>query len=174
MCSSAESLKGKPCTIMDTIMNTTPNIITRIIMPAIADITGVCLAMCKLNPEQIIVSPIHVGCGSVRCAHGILPVPAPATSYILRDVPIYGGKVDGELCTPTGASLLKTFADKFGEMPVMTVSKIGYGMGTKDFETANCLRVMLGETAGASEEQISELCCNISMNEVLPGKDLKS
>lgn len=82
----------------------------------------------------------------MQCAHGILPVPAPATAYILKDIPIYGGNVQGELCTPTGAALLAHFADEFGNMPVMRVSKIGYGMGAKDFETANCVRVMLGET----------------------------
>lgn len=98
--------------------------------------------------------------GQVQCAHGILPVPAPATAYILKDIPIYGGNVQGELCTPTGAALLAHFADEFGNMPVMRVSKIGYGMGAKDFETANCVRVMLGETESEAQ-QVLELKCNI-------------
>lgn len=115
-------------------------------MDAIADVTAVCLLMELLAPEQVIVSPIHVGSGTVLCAHGRLPVPAPATALILEGMPIYGGNVQGELCTPTGAALLKTFADSFGPMPPMTVAKIGYGMGTKDFEQANCLRAMLGES----------------------------
>ena len=114
-------------------------------MDAVADVTAVCLLMELLAPEQVIVSPIHVGSGTVLCAHGRLPVPAPATALILEGIPIYGGSVQGELCTPTGAALLKTFADSFGPMPPMTVAKTGYGMGTKNFEQANCLRAMLGE-----------------------------
>ena len=113
-------------------------------MDAVADVTAVCLLMELLAPEQVIVSPIHVGSGTVLCAHGRLPVPVPATALILEGIPIYGGSVQGELCTPTGAALLKTFADSFGPMPPMTVAKTGYGMGTKDFEQANCLRAMLG------------------------------
>lgn len=74
-------------------------------MDAVADITAVCVLMDRLAPDQVIVSPVHVGSGQVKCAHGILPVPAPATAYILKDVPIYGGEIRGELCTPTGAAL---------------------------------------------------------------------
>ena len=115
-------------------------------MDAVADVTAVCLLMELLAPEQVIVSPIHVGSGTVLCAHGRLPIPAPATALILEGIPNYGGSVQGELCTPTGAALLKTFADSFGPMPPMTVAKTGYGMGTKDFAQANCLRAMLGES----------------------------
>ncbi len=129
-------------------------------MDAIADITAVCCLVRAIAPDRIVVSPIHVGSGHVHCAHGILPVPAPATAYILRDVPIYGGRVRGELCTPTGAALLRHFANEFGDMPVMTVKAIGYGMGNKDFEEANCVRVMLGET-GRRTDEIVELDCNI-------------
>ncbi len=129
-------------------------------MDAVADITAVCLLMHRLAPAQVIVSPVRVGYGHVRCAHGILPVPAPATAYILRDVPIYGGSVEGELCTPTGAALLKHFATRFGAMPQMKVSAIGYGMGKKDFEFANCVRAFLGETE-EEDETVLELSCNI-------------
>ena len=129
-------------------------------MDAIADITAVCYLVRLIAPDRIVVSPIHVGSGHVHCAHGILPVPAPATAYILRGVPIYGGRIRGELCTPTGAALLKHFANEFGDMPVMTISAIGYGMGNKDFEEANCVRVMLGET-GRGTDEIIELDCNI-------------
>ena len=111
-------------------------------MDAIADITAVCMLMHELEPDQVIASAIHVGSGQVRCAHGILPVPAPATAHILKGVPIYGGSIRGELCTPTGAALLKHFVTEFGDMPPMKVSAIGYGMGKKDFERANCIRVM--------------------------------
>ena len=127
---------------------------------AIADITAVCLLMHELKADKVIASPVHVGSGSVRCAHGILPVPAPATAYILRNIPIYGGRIQGELCTPTGAALLKHFVDDFGEMPTMTVKGIGYGMGKKNFDRANCIRVMLGETTDKSDS-IVELSCNI-------------
>lgn len=129
-------------------------------MDAVADIVGVCMLMEEIAPAQILVSPIHVGSGQVHCAHGVLPVPAPATSYILKDVPIYGGRIQGELCTPTGAALLKHFATGFGDMPVMRVEKIGYGMGEKDFNAANCVRAFLGETDEQAEE-VTELCCNI-------------
>lgn len=129
-------------------------------MDAVADVTAVCMLMDRLAPEQVIVSPVHVGSGQVRCAHGILPVPAPATAYILRDVPIYGGAVRGELCTPTGAALLRHFATRFGDMPVMRTRAIGYGMGKKDFEAANCVRALLGET-GDGGDAVVELACNI-------------
>lgn len=129
-------------------------------MDAIADITAVCLLMDRLAPDQVVVSPIHVGSGHVRCAHGILPVPAPATAYILKGIPAYGGNVPGELCTPTGAALLKHFATRFGDMPVMKTEAIGYGMGKKDFEVANCVRAMLGETEEQTD-MVLELSCNV-------------
>lgn len=129
-------------------------------LDAVADVVAVCWLIHDLAPERILASPVHVGWGQVRCAHGILPVPAPATAHILRDVPTYGGSVEGELCTPTGAALLKHFAQSFGPSPVMRVEKIGYGMGKKDFEAANCLRAMLGETQ-EGRETIAQLCCNL-------------
>lgn len=129
-------------------------------MDAVADITAVCVLMDRLAPDQVIVSPVHVGSGQVKCAHGILSVPAPATAYILKDVPIYGGEIRGELCTPTGAALLKYFASRFGVMPVMRTLAIGYGMGKKDFPAANCVRALLGETEGAGDT-VAELVCNV-------------
>ena len=129
-------------------------------MDAVADITAVCLLMHELDVDRVVASPVHVGSGQVRCAHGILPVPAPATAHILKQVPIYGGSIRGELCTPTGAALLKHFVEVFGDMPAMAVSGIGYGMGKKDFERANCVRVLLGETAKQNDE-ILELNCNV-------------
>lgn len=129
-------------------------------MDAVADIVSVCMLMDKLSPNQVIVSPVHVGSGHVKCAHGILPVPAPATAYILKDVPIYGGEIKSELCTPTGAALLKYFADRFGQMPEMKVQSIGYGMGKKDFTAANCLRVFWGVMEDTGNTVI-ELKCNL-------------
>lgn len=128
-------------------------------LDAIADISAVCLLLHTIAPERIIASSVHVGSGKVRCSHGILPVPAPATTILLKGVPIYGGTIHGELCTPTGAALLKHFCT-FGELPQLSVSQIGYGMGTKDFEAANCVRALLGET-GDAQEAILELCCNL-------------
>lgn len=129
-------------------------------LDAIADVTAFCMLIEQLNPQKIIASPIHVGSGQVRCAHGILPVPAPATADILKDVPIYSGEIRGELCTPTGAALLKYFVTSFESMPVMKVQKIGYGMGKKDFAMANCVRAMLGETA-VTTNRVLELTCNL-------------
>lgn len=131
-------------------------------MDAIADIASVCLLLHKLAPDQIIASPIHVGSGQVKCAHGILPVPAPATAYILKDIPIYSGSIQGELCTPTGAALLKHFVTRFDQMPLMTPASTGYGMGTKDFPAANCVRAILGESYAENQaETICELSCNV-------------
>ena len=129
-------------------------------MDAIADVVAVCLLIERLKADKIIASPVHVGSGKVKCAHGILPVPAPATAYILKGLPIYSGAVKGELCTPTGAALLKHFVNEFGNMPVMKTTAIGYGMGTKDFETANCVRTMLGESEDKADT-ICELNCNV-------------
>jgi len=115
-------------------------------LDAIADIAAVCTLMEDLAPRRVLASAVNVGSGHVHCAHGIMPVPAPAAALILRGVPIYGGHENGELCTPTGAALLRHFVSDFGAMPVMTVSSIGYGMGKKDFEAANCVRAFLGES----------------------------
>ena len=130
-------------------------------MDAVADIAAVCYLLHELDPDKIVVSPINVGNGQVKCAHGILPVPAPATALLLNGIPTYSPeKLVGELCIPTGAALVKYFAFSFGAQPVMTVDKIGYGMGKKDFEQANCVRAMIGESAEEAE-QIIELSCNI-------------
>ena len=129
-------------------------------LDALADVVGVCLLMHLLAPEKVYASSVHVGCGQVKCAHGILPVPAPATALLLAGVPIYGGAIQGELCTPTGAALLTHFVTKFGELPAMRLLKSGYGMGTKDFPAANCVRAMLGEQDAPTEE-ILELSCNL-------------
>ena len=129
-------------------------------MDAVADVTAVCMLMEKLKPDYVGATAVHVGSGTVRCAHGVLPVPAPATACILKDVPIYGGSIRGELCTPTGAALLKHFVTEFSDMPVMRVSAVGYGMGRKDFPQANCVRAMLGESEGKTDD-VLELSCNV-------------
>ena len=130
-------------------------------MDAVADVVGVCMLMDQLKVDQVCASPVHVGSGHVHCAHGILPVPAPATADLLRGIPSYGGEIQGELCTPTGAALLRQFVTKFGPMPQMAVEKIGYGMGSKDFPMANCVRAMLGQTEDTPGDQVVELQCNL-------------
>lgn len=129
-------------------------------LDALADVLSVCELMHELAPDKVLASPVNVGSGFVKCAHGVLPVPAPATELILRGVPIYSGQIKSELCTPTGAALLKHFAEDFVPMPVLKVERVGYGTGKKDFETANVVRVLLGETE-AECEQIVELACNL-------------
>jgi uncharacterized protein (DUF111 family) len=113
-------------------------------MDAVADVTAVCMLMREIAPEEVIASPVATGYGSVRCAHGVLPVPAPATALILRGVPAYAGDIEGELCTPTGAALVKYFAQKYSQMPVMSTEAIGYGLGTKEFAKANVIRIFYG------------------------------
>ena len=129
-------------------------------MDAVADIVGVCMLIEELAPDKILCSSVNVGSGYVRCSHGILPVPAPATATILRGAPTYSDQTKGELCTPTGAALLRHFASEFCEMPMLRVSAIGYGMGKKDFEKANCVRAFIGQTDGVSEK-VAELVCNL-------------
>ena len=129
-------------------------------LDAVADVVGVCLLMHELDADKIIASPVHVGSGTVRCAHGVLPVPAPATALLLKGVPIYGGEIKGELCTPTGAALLKHFVQEFGSMPAMMPEAYGYGMGKRDFPAANCVRAVLGQS-GEGKDEVVELCCNL-------------
>lgn len=140
-------------------------------LDALADVVGCALLIHCIAPEQILSTPIHVGNGFVRCAHGILPVPAPATAELLKDVPYYTGSVTGELCTPTGAAILKYYVSRFCSMPPLTTSAIGYGMGHRDFEIANCVRAFLGEAASQKEnawddgflpdDSVLSVSCNI-------------
>lgn len=142
-------------------------------MDAIADVAAVCILINELNIGKIVVSPVHTGSGFVMCAHGKLPVPAPATALILEGVPYYSDGLKGELCTPTGAALIKYFADDFSDMPAMVVEKTGYGFGKKEFERLNCVRALLGTAFQCSEvtsecdnscektDKVVELACNI-------------
>ena len=131
-------------------------------LDALADIVGVCMLIDLLGIEEITASPVHVGSGNVKCAHGILPVPTPATALLLRGIPTYGGRIKGELCTPTGAALLRHFVTRFGDTPTMRVKKIGYGMGTKDFDAANCVRAFLyGDAPDEQADEVVEMRCNL-------------
>ena len=128
---------------------------------AVCDIVAVCMLIDELKPEKIFASPVNVGGGFVKCAHGVLPVPAPATAELLKGIPVYSGEIKSELCTPTGAALLKYFVDEFTEMPKMIIRKTGYGMGKKDFHIPNCVRAFYGELLDDAKESVTEICCNI-------------
>lgn len=133
---------------------------------AIVDIVGNMLLLEMLQVDAIYASPINTGFGKVRCAHGILPVPAPATAEILTGIPVYGGTIEGELCTPTGAALYRNLVQKTCTMPPMTIEKIGIGCGKKDFAAANILRAVIGtiytdSDTASDKDFIYELDCNL-------------
>ncbi|MDO4661920.1 MAG: nickel pincer cofactor biosynthesis protein LarC [Tissierellia bacterium] len=127
---------------------------------AVADVVAVSFLINKLNPDRIVSSSLNLGSGFVECAHGILPVPAPATLYLIKDIPSYSSDIESELTTPTGAALIKYFADDFSNMPLMKISKIGYGMGKKDFDRLNAVRAIIGEKEDKSED-IYDLSFNV-------------
>ncbi|MCI6408433.1 MAG: nickel pincer cofactor biosynthesis protein LarC [Lachnospiraceae bacterium] len=129
---------------------------------ALIDIASVVYLMNKLKIDKVVVSPVNVGFGKVKCAHGILPVPAPATAELVKGIPTYAGRFEGELLTPTGAALLKYYADEFSYQPLMNVIKCGYGTGNKNFESANVVKAVLGEvTDELISENVIELNCNV-------------
>ena len=141
-------------------------------LDAVADIVGVCLLLDELRPDGILASPVVAGSGSVHCAHGILPVPAPATAVLLQGIPWRSGDLEGELCTPTGAALLKHFVQSFGPMPTLTVERIGIGTGQKDFPQAILLRAFWCSSAvdaPTAPRQIAELRCTL---DDMTGEDL--
>lgn len=119
---------------------------------AIVDIVGTAILLDKLGVEKIICSPIHVGSGMAKAAHGIFGVPAPATALILQGKPFYQTEIKGELCTPTGAAIAAAMADEFGPMPTMKTKAVGHGLGKKDFGILNFLRVFWGETEGTADQ----------------------
>jgi len=127
-------------------------------MDAIADVTAAAYLLNELKPDEIMASPVRTGYGTVSCAHGILPVPAPATAMIIEGIPVFAGDIECEMCTPTGAAILKYYVKSFGNMPDMSISASGYGMGRKTFEQRpNCVRSLMG----FSEDNVAELLCNI-------------
>ena len=129
---------------------------------AVADIVAVCKLIRDIAPDQIIASKMCTGYGHVHCAHGILPVPAPATAHIIEGLPVFGGEEEGERLTPTGAALIRYFADQFGSMPEMTVAGTGYGVGTKEFSSGNFVRAFIGESVDPrAKDYVVELAANI-------------
>ena len=130
---------------------------------SIIDIVGAVFALEWFAADRIVVSPINVGSGMVKTAHGIFPVPAPATLKLLGDAPVYGRAVNTELLTPTGALVLTAYASAFGPMPAMRVDRTGYGAGDRDLDgTPNVLRVVVGESAAAAASmRVSVIECEI-------------
>ncbi len=116
-------------------------------LDAIADVVAAASAFYALGVDEARCSPVHLGAGTVRCAHGVLPVPAPATAELLRGVPTYTDGTPGELTTPTGAALLTHFCTAFGPRPPLRVLAEGRGAGTRDLATSNVLRAVLGTPA---------------------------
>ena len=136
----------------------------------IIDVAGAVIGFKKLGIEKVYCSKLNVGTGFVEFSHGKWPVPAPATAEILKNAPIYHNNIEAELVTPTGAAVIATLAEKFGEMPSMKVEKIGYGAGSKDLEQPNVLRVFYGELEDSKNETINVIEANIdNMNpEIYP------
>jgi uncharacterized protein (TIGR00299 family) protein len=133
---------------------------------AIVDIVGACIGLHALGVERFVCSPLNVGGGTAKMAHGVLPVPAPATARLLQGAPTFSNGVQRELVTPTGAAIVATLCDTFGAQPPMTVSAIGYGAGAADLEgQPNVLRIMIGESAekstNAQDEEISIIEANL-------------
>jgi uncharacterized protein (TIGR00299 family) protein len=142
---------------------------------AIVDIVGACCGLQRLGVENVYASPLPLGGGWVDSAHGRLPVPAPATVELLRGVPSYGGPVEEELVTPTGAAIVTTIADEFGPMPSMTIRALGWGAGQKELAHPNLLRLILGEpTARPMEQHLSLIETNVdNMNPELFGHTME-
>jgi len=131
---------------------------------SIIDIVGAVFAMEWASADRIVCSPLNVGGGMVKSAHGVFPVPAPATVKLLGDAPIYAGAVQKELVTPTGALIATTYAEAFGPVPAMAVERVGYGAGDRDDpSTPNVLRVLIGQAAavGPHAERVVVIECEI-------------
>ena len=128
-------------------------------MDAIIDIVGAVAGLAAIGVEEFYCSALNVGSGTVECAHGTLPVPAPATAELIQGFPVYSSGVEGELLTPTGAAILTTLAKGFGDMPAMVPEAVGYGAGNRDTAVANLLRVTVGQAtepvAGLDREEVA-------------------
>jgi uncharacterized protein (TIGR00299 family) protein len=127
-------------------------------LDAIVDIVGACIGFELLGAERFICSPLHVGSGTVKMAHGVFPVPPPAVAELLKDVPVYSTAIAGELVTPTGAAIIKTVCTSYGPLPLMRVERTGYGAGSREYaDFPNVLRVMLGEVEAEGAGTVERL-----------------
>lgn len=118
---------------------------------SILDIIGVSIGLKKLNIKKVYSSYLPLGRGFVKCSHGLIPIPAPATAQLIKGIPVYSTNVDGELVTPTGAAIITTLTNNFGKIPLMSINKISYGAGKSNFEQPNLLRVFTGELMDESD-----------------------
>lgn len=124
-------------------------------LDAILDIVGACVGLELMEIAELVCSPLNFGSGHVEAAHGTLPVPAPATAELLRDIPVYSSGVEGELVTPTGAAIVSTLATSFGPMPAMKIEQIGYGAGARDFpKHPNIARLFIGRRQEAEKPKV--------------------
>ena len=131
-------------------------------LDSVVDIVGAIWGFCEMGIEKLYVSRVNVGTGFVRCEHGILPVPAPATLALMKGKPIYSSGVERELLTPTGAALLTSLGSEFGRMPVMKAERVGYGAGRDDLPHPNLLRLIIGkEETVAGKEKVMVVETNI-------------
>jgi pyridinium-3,5-bisthiocarboxylic acid mononucleotide nickel chelatase len=138
-------------------------------MDAIIDVTGSCIAFEMLGIENFACSKIHVGSGFVKIAHGKFPIPPPAVAELLKGIPIYSTEITGELCTPTGAAIIATLSDTYGEIPNLETEKIGYGAGTRDYENfPNVIRLMLGEIQSPKSKVQSLMLIETNLDDVSP------
>jgi len=135
---------------------------------AIIDIVGAVIGVKLLGIKKVYASKIHTGRGYVNCQHGKIPVPAPATMELLKDFPIYSTGIERELTTPTGAAIITTLADSFGNMPEMMVEKIGYGAGTGDLEIPNLLRIIIGEDRSDAYESDTVTVIETNIDDMNP------
>ncbi|MDD2496555.1 MAG: nickel pincer cofactor biosynthesis protein LarC [Desulfitobacteriaceae bacterium] len=124
---------------------------------AIVDIVGTVICLSLLGIERIVASPLPMGHGFIKCAHGLIPIPAPATQALLKEVPVYGVDIEGELVTPTGASIITALADSFGPQPAMHVNTVGLGAGSRDYGIPNILRVSIGTSSTLSQAEHIEV-----------------
>jgi uncharacterized protein (TIGR00299 family) protein len=133
-------------------------------MDAIIDVTGAVVGLEALGIDKVYCSPLHLGSGTIECAHGVLPVPAPATAELIIEKPVYSTGVKGELLTPTGAAILTTLASEFGPMPAMIPKKLGYGAGASDTSIPNLLRVVIGDLNSGFGDYESETVAVLETN----------
>lgn len=122
----------------------------------IIDVVGTLVGLKMLGVEEVSCSPLNLGQGLVECSHGLLPVPAPITAELVKEVPVRATDVGGELTTPTGAAIVTSIAARFGDMPLMKIHGVGYGAGKMDLHVPNLLRVFLGELVGQADGYAAE------------------
>jgi len=137
-------------------------------LDSVIDVIGSLIGIKKLGIEGVHSSKVHVGTGFVECEHGTIPVPAPATLELLKEIPIYSEGIKAELVTPTGACILKTLSKSFGVMPEMKMKKIGYGAGSRDLEIPNLLRVYIGETNPCEYEEDEVILIETNLDDMSP------